>query len=186
MWNHWGMDVLDLLLHPVRLRIVHALSGDRVRTTSDLSAYLPEVPKTTVYRHVGLLVDGGVLEVAGEHRVRGVVERHYRLRRERTVIGTDTAATMSVDDHRRGFAAAMAALLAEFNTYLDTDGADPVADDVGYRQGVIWLSEAERSALIEKAYAALRGRTANAPAPHRRPYLLSMIFFPLEAPPAGP
>lgn len=180
------MDVLDLLLHPVRLRIVHALSGDRVRTTSELCGYLPEVPKTTVYRHVGLLVDGGVLDVAREHRVRGVVERHYRLRRERTVIGTDAAATMSLDDHRRGFAAAMAALLAEFNTYLDTEGVDPVADDVGYRQGVVWLSEAERAELIEAASAVLRGRAGNTAAPDRRPYLLSMIFFPAEAPPDRP
>jgi DNA-binding transcriptional ArsR family regulator len=170
----------------VRLRIVHALSGDRVRTTSDLSAYLPEVPKTTVYRHVGLLVDGGVLEVAGEHRVRGVVERHYRLRRDRSVIGADAAAAMSVDDHRRGFAAAMAALLAEFNTYLDTEDADPVADDVGYRQGVVWLSETERAALIEAASAALRERTGNTAAPDRRPYLLSMIFFPVGAPSTRP
>ena len=45
------------VLHPVRLRIMHAMSGGRVLTTSDLGARLPDVPKTTVYRHVGLLAD---------------------------------------------------------------------------------------------------------------------------------
>jgi hypothetical protein len=39
--------------------------------------------------------------------------------------------------HRRGFAAAMAALIAEFNAYLDRDGADPAADSVSYRQGTL-------------------------------------------------
>ena len=105
--------------------------------------------------------------VEGEQRVHGAIERRYRLRRERTVIDQEAAASMSLEDHRRLFAAAMAALLAEFNTYLDTDGTDPVADDVGYRQGVIWLSEAERAALIEAVAAAMHGRTDNAAAPDR-------------------
>jgi hypothetical protein len=37
---------------------------------------------------------------------------------------------MTREDHQRGFTAAMAALLAEFNGYLDRDGADPLADAV--------------------------------------------------------
>jgi hypothetical protein len=39
-----------------------------------------------MYRHVGLLASEGVLEVEGEQRVHGAVERRYRLRRERAVI----------------------------------------------------------------------------------------------------
>ncbi|MFI2264343.1 hypothetical protein [Streptomyces tubercidicus] len=97
-----------------------------------MCALLPDVSKATVYRHVGLLADGGVLDVADEQRVRGAVERRYRLRRERAVIDADTAASVSVADHRRVFAVAMATLLAEFNAYLDREGADPTADLVGY------------------------------------------------------
>src|ERR1700733_1382052 len=35
------MDALELLAHPVRLRIVHAMRGDRTLTTAELSARLP-------------------------------------------------------------------------------------------------------------------------------------------------
>ncbi len=62
------MNTLDLILHPVRLRIVHAMSGGRTRTTSELCTSLPDVPRTTLYRHVGLLAEAGVLEVVGEQR----------------------------------------------------------------------------------------------------------------------
>ena len=82
-----------------------------------------------------LLAEAGRLEVVDEQRVHGAVERRYRLRRERTVIEADAAASMSLEDHRHGFAAAMAALIAEFNAYLDRDHADPTADSVSYRQG---------------------------------------------------
>ncbi len=123
--------------------MVHALSGGRVLTTSQLCERMPEVPKVTMYRHVALLAEAGFLEVAGEQRVRGAVERHYRLRQDRPVVDAAAAAAMSLDDHRRGFAAAMGVLIAGFNAYLDRPGADPVADGVSYRQGTLWLSAGE-------------------------------------------
>ncbi|MBW4721570.1 helix-turn-helix domain-containing protein [Saccharothrix obliqua] len=176
------MDTLELLLHPVRLRIVWALSGDQVRTTSDLCERLADVPKTTVYRHVGLLADAGLLEVVDERKVRGVVERHYRLHRERTAVDAEAGASMSLDDHRRGFAAAMAALLAEFNAYLDQPGANPFADSVGYRQGTLWLDPGELAELVGDLRAVLRARADHTPAPGRKPHLISAIFFPTGPP----
>ncbi len=176
------MNTLDLLVHPVRLRIMHAMSGGRILTTSDLCARLPEVPKTTVYRHVGLLAEAGVLEVAGEHRVHGAVERRYRLHRARAVIDQDTAASMTLGDHRHTFAAAMATLLAEFNTYLDQESADPTADWVSYIQLPLWLSRDELAELIDEIRTALRARRDNEATPERSPYLISPILFPLEKP----
>ncbi|MEV0611846.1 helix-turn-helix domain-containing protein [Nonomuraea sp. NPDC050404] len=174
------MDTLELILHPVRLRIMWALSGGRTRTTSDLCESLPDVPKTTLYRHVGLLADAGLLEVADEQRVRGMIERHYRLRQDATRIDPGTAKAMSLEDHRHGFAAAMAALLAEFNAYLDRPGADPAADRVGYRQGTLWLSSAEMEEVAGELVEVFRARAGNGPAPGRRPHVISAIFFPTE------
>jgi hypothetical protein len=136
-----------------------------------------------VYRHVGLLAEAGVLEVADEQRVRGAVERHYRLRRDRTVIDPDAGASMSLDDHRNGFAAAMAALHAEFNAYLDRPGADPFADQISYRQGILWLSEDEITEMAGEVRAVFAARAGNEPAPGRRPRLMSLIEFPTEEPP---
>lgn len=176
------MDTVDLLLHPVRLRVVHALSGGRELTTGELCARMPGVSKVTVYRHVALLTEAGFLEVAGEHRVRGAVERRYRLRKDRPSIDGDAAAAMSLDDHRRGFAAAMAVLIAEFNAYLDRDGANPADDSVSYRQGTLWLSPDELTGLLGKLVEALQPSLGNEPNPGRAPYLLSPILFPAEPP----
>ena len=174
------MDTLTLLLHPVRLRIVHAMAGGRTRTTTDLCEQLPDVPKTTVYRHVGLLAEGGVLDVVDEQRVHGAVERRYRMPGTRPRISPEDAAAMTVEDHRRGFAAAVATLLAAFTAYLDGDGADPTADSVGYRQIPLWLNPAELAEMVEELQAGILARAANEPAPDRSLYLLSPIFFPIE------
>jgi Helix-turn-helix domain len=175
-----AMDVKELLFHPVRLRIVQAAHRGE-HTTSDLAEKLPDVPKATLYRQVALLADGGLLEVVGEQRIRGAVERRYRLRPDRAVIDDAAAAAMTVDDHRNGFATVVAVLLAEFELYLARADSDPVADSIGYRQISLWLDDDEKAALLDEMISAIRARTGNAPRPGRRRHLLTPIFFPAEA-----
>ncbi|GGT12201.1 transcriptional regulator [Nonomuraea spiralis] len=178
------MDTLELLAHPVRLRIVHAMRGERELTTGQLCARIPDTSKAMVYRHVDLLAAGGILEVAGERRVRGAVERRYRLRHDRAVLDADVLTAMTPDDHRRAFATSMAVLVAEFNAYLDHEEADPVADLVGYRQHAIWLTRGELEKMIIEFRRVILPLLANQPTPDRTQHLLSPIFFPVEQPPA--
>ncbi|MQY09970.1 hypothetical protein SRB5_00740 [Streptomyces sp. RB5] len=178
------MDPFELLAHPVRLRVIHAMRGGRELTTAELCDRIRDVSKATVYRHVDALAAGGVLEVAREQRVRGAVERHYRLRRDHAGIDPETAGSLSPDDHRRAFATALTALAAEFTAYLDRDTADPVADLVGYRQHAVWLSPGELRGMIVGMREAIAPQLANEPSPDRTQYLISPILFPLEAAPA--
>ncbi|HEY3559252.1 MAG TPA: helix-turn-helix domain-containing protein [Kribbella sp.] len=174
------MGPLEVLGHPVRLRIVHALRGGRELTTTELGERITDVSKATLYRHVELLAESGILEVAEERRVRGAVERRFRLRAERASITPEQLAELTPEDHRHGFAIAMAALVAEFNAYLDGEDADPLRDLVGYRQHGIWLSEAELHQLIEGLRAAILPVLSNEATPDRSRYLLSPILFPTE------
>ncbi|SHL43849.1 helix-turn-helix domain-containing protein [Streptomyces yunnanensis] len=179
------MDPLELLGHPVRLRIVHLMRGGQLLTATQLCARIRDVSQATVYRHLELLATGGVLEVADERRVRGAVERRYRLCQERAAITPETAARLTTDDHRRAFAMAMTVLLTEFNAYLDQDRAAPVEDLVGYRQHSVWLSDDELRSLIGELRRVIAPRLANGPTPDRSQHLLSPILFPIAEPPAG-
>jgi DNA-binding transcriptional ArsR family regulator len=176
------MDVTELLLHPVRLQIVHALAGGRELTVGELGELLTGASKVTIYRHVAALAAGDFIEVAAEQKVRGAVERRYRLRSDRPSVTVENAAAMSLDDHRRGFAAAMLVLLAEFENYLDRDGADPVADSVSYRQATVWLTDGELAELGDELQALFGSLARSEPGPGRRAYRLSPVFFPAPAP----
>src|SRR6185312_3636275 len=113
------MVTAELLLHPVRLRVVQALLGDRVLTTGELHAELPDVPTASLYRHVALLAGAGMLEVADEHRVRGAVERSYRLVPDAVSLGPERMRSLAADEHRRAFAVFTAGLLADYDRYLE-------------------------------------------------------------------
>jgi DNA-binding transcriptional ArsR family regulator len=183
------MDTLELLVHPVRLRIVHAMRGDRTLTTSRLCELIPNVSKATVYRHVEMLAAGGILEVAEERRVRGAVERAYRLRADRASLDGDSGgaetARQRKEAYRRAFAVAMAALASEFDAYLEHEDADPAADLVGFRQHAVWLDRDELVSLIGELRTAIAPRLEQAARAGRGRYLLSPILFPTESPGDG-
>ncbi|WP_344422992.1 helix-turn-helix domain-containing protein [Amycolatopsis minnesotensis] len=174
------MTSADLLLHPVRLRVVRAFLGDRALTTSALREELADVPPTTLYRHVAKLVDAGVLAVVAERRVRGAVERTYVLRVSAADIGLDEFAAMSADEHRQAFMAYVAGLLGEFDRYLARDGFDVVRDEVGYGLAGMWLDDAEAAELRRELTRVLQPRLANPPAPGRTRRVLATVVLPGE------
>ena len=67
-----------LILHPVRIQIITAMSTQRM-TARELSEVMPDIPQTTLYRHLNALLRGGVIQVVEEYPVRGTVERVYAL-----------------------------------------------------------------------------------------------------------
>jgi hypothetical protein len=78
----------------------------------------------------------------------------------------------------------MSILLAEFDAYLDRDGADPTADLVGYRQHALWLDREELEAFIGELRAVIAPRLSLESTPGRTRYLISPILFPAEPPSA--
>jgi hypothetical protein len=172
----------DLLLHPVRLRIVQAFLGDRALTTTQLSAELSDVPAASLYRHVARLVAAGVLQVVAQRRVRGAVERTYVLRLAAARIGPDEIEAMSADDYRQMFMAYAAGLLADFDRYLQRPEVDPVKDGVAFGIEGLWLDDAEFAELMRDLYRVLQPRRANAPKPGRRRRLLASVLLPGDGP----
>jgi Helix-turn-helix domain len=172
------MSTAELLLHPVRLRIVQAFYGDRALTTADLKGELPDVPVASLYRHVARLVDGSVLTVVAERRVRGALERTYVLRRAASVIDLDELAKMTSDEHRAAFAAFVAGLLYDFDRYVERGEIDYLRDTVGYRMAAMWLNDAELAEFVHDIVRITQPRLANAPGRGRRRHILATVMMP--------
>jgi Helix-turn-helix domain len=172
------VDSAELLLHPVRLRIVQAFLGDRPLTTAQLSAELSDVPAASLYRHVGRLVRAGVLQVVSERRARGAVERTYMLRVPAATVPPDELASMTAEDHRQAFMAFTAGLLADFDRYLARGDIDLFRDSVGYRIAGLWLDDGEYAGLLRDLAQVLAPRMANAPAAGRRRRIIAYVLLP--------
>jgi DNA-binding transcriptional ArsR family regulator len=178
------MASADLLLHPVRLRIVKAFLGDRALTTSQLAAELEDVPPGSLYRHVARLTRAGVLSVVAERRVRGAVERTYTLRPAAAQIQPGEMRSMSREDHSRAFLAYVAGMLGDVDGYLATDPPDP-ASEAGYRAGALYLTDDEFASLLLDLSRVFQPRLANPPGNGRRRRLVFTVYVPAPEPPPG-
>ena len=170
-------ETRDLLLHPIRLRIVQTVAGAPL-TPLQLKQRLGDVPQATLYRHLKQLADGGLLEVVEERQVRGSVERTYGLVADAVALSDDDLESATTDDHFRYFATFVGTLLNDFAAYLDAGDPALGADRVGYRQVPLWLTDDEFDALIEKMRSAVDDHVANEPASGRRRRLLTTIVMP--------
>ena len=167
----------DLLLHPIRLRIVQALVG-RPMKPLELLDHLGDVPQASLYRHIKQLEGGGVLQVVDERPVRGGVERTYAVNEDAVQLGAADLDGTSPADHMRYFSTFLGALMADYAAYLDGGGVDMVNDRVGYRQVPLWLSDEEFDELTAEMGDAVRRRLDNQPGPQRRRRLFTTIVMP--------
>ena len=168
----------EILLHPVRLRIVQSFLGDRALTTSQLAAELNDVPTGSLYRHIALLADTGILRVAAERRVRGSIERTYTLAQAAASIDPAELAAMTPEQHSQAFLAFSAGLIADFDRYLAAGSPDLVRDGVAYTISAMWLTDAEFLEFARDLAMVFQPRLANGPAPGRKRRIATNVILP--------
>ncbi len=171
------IETRDLLLHPVRLRIVQALVGAPM-TPRQLKERLGDVAQATLYRHLKQLADGGLVEVVDERPVRGTVERTYRVVSSAVSLTDADLESATSDDHFRYFATFVGTMLTDYATYLAAGEPSLGADRVGYRQTPIWLTDDELDALVAALRTAVDAVIDNEAGPGRRRRLLTTVIMP--------
>jgi hypothetical protein len=174
----------NVLTHPVRLRIVLSLVGDRQLTTAEIAEELPDVPIASLYRHIGSLFDAGVLEVVSERKVRAMTERTYGLVVANAQIDRESSAEMTRDEKERAFGVFAAGLIAVFNAHLDridqeTDGppnAWDADDSVSFTTAPVYVDETNLEDLRKAIRAAVEPFMEPTDGTHR--LLLSTVVLP--------
>src|SRR4051812_26128330 len=175
------MATADLLMHPVRMRILQTLFDTDPLTTAQLRERLPDIAPATMYRHIAVLAEAGVLEVVGEKRIRGTVERTYRVRPEHAVVDPAAREAMTREDHQRAFTTFAVSLMADFDRYLAHEDAAPVPDGVVYRQAAVWLTDEEFAAMTEEIENAVVSRIGPARGDGRTRRIVSLVVVPDRA-----
>ena len=168
----------DLMLHPIRLRILSELVGKQM-STRQISEALPDIAQATLYRHINVLVDGQMLEVVAEHTVNGAIERIYSVVDGAASISRDELRQLSRGDHMRYFTVFAASLIDTFAEYMDACQLERVGDDgMSYNRVVLYLTDEERTLLNREISRLVGGMMSVAPSPDRKRYTLASMVIP--------
>jgi len=183
------MERVDLILHPVRFRILETLVGESL-TTQEIADQLPDVPKSSIYRHVRALLDAELIAVEGTRPVRGVVERTYRLD-HLPHLGPEEIGGLTAEACVHYFRVYAMTLIQGFAAYVNAagggppggrppDGAPPdmLADRAGYTETFVWATTEELDRFGAALNESLHPLLENRPAEGRRRHKIVFITHP--------
>lgn len=170
------MSKIDLLLHPIRIRIIMALTGKPL-TPGQIAADISDVAQTSLYRHINALVEGGILAVVDERPIRGTVEKVYALVEGGARLNADDIASVNDEDHLRYFMVFLSSLLQDFSSYLDKTQTKPDKDMV-YSKARLYLTDEEYKTLTEQFRNTALPYTADQAQENRKRYIFGFVSIP--------
>lgn len=168
----------QLILHPVRMRIVQTLMGNRKLTVHEMAERLPNVPQATLYRNLNKLVAGNILEVVDSRQVRGTVEKIYALGDMKANLTKEDFERSTTEEQMNWFIQFAAGLIDRYGRYLDQDQIDLVKDGLAFREADLYMSEEEFETFKSDILNAYEKVMQNEPAPHRSKRTVSFIAIP--------
>lgn len=168
----------ELLLHPVRIRIIQTMVNGSRQTAQQIAAHLADVPPATLYRHINKLTAAGVLTIVEQRQVRGAVEKIYELAHSNLVVNQEDLSAASREDLMRHFITFAAVLLGDYSRYLAQPEVNLEKDGVGFRQVPLYLSDEEFQAMVMGMRDVVMKFAENQPAPGRRRRILSTVIMP--------
>ncbi len=173
----------DLMLHPIRFRILTAISSYHL-TAREISELVPDVPQTTLYRHINALVAGGLIKVVEEKPIRGTIERSYALTTPPSLSAEDVRG-MSRQECEQAFTMFLSSLMSDAQRYLDTKPRNakinPMDDGVRISKAQFFLDEEEFQRMSAKIEELLIKAAQNQPRAGRQRRMFACLFIPADA-----
>jgi DNA-binding transcriptional ArsR family regulator len=132
----------DLILHPLRLRILRTLAGKKM-TIKELNAELEDIPQASLYRHINKLVEARIITICGQNKIKGTLEKVYSFSNLSSLVKSEDLKKATKEDHFRFFASFICTLLDDYSRYLTSGDVDLERDFVGYRTVQINVTDKE-------------------------------------------
>lgn len=168
-----GVKYIDIMMNPIRQRILQTLMMHGDATTAQLGEALSDVPRASLYRHIKILLDADIITVTKEAPKRGTIEKTYAFKE---IVPSDNSAS----EANRIAQNTLMHMSAEFAQYFSTEGCDPVKDMASLSSATLMLSDEEFMDFLQKLAQLIQEAMANEPAEGRKPRKIAFISIPIK------
>ena len=166
-------NINEIMLNPVRMRIIQALSTRQTATANELREKISDVPRTTMYRHIKILVDNKIVLVISEEKVRGTFERTIALNIPEI---TKQNTVENVAENAFGF---LMSNYGKFHRYFNGGYPDPGKDKIFLNNTVLMMNDSEFDQFLDDLRKLLLKYNFESEE-DRKPRDLSIISAPVE------
>ncbi len=164
-------DFVDVIMNPVRQRIVQYLLLHARGTAGEIGAELSDVPRPSLYRHLKVLLEAGCIEVVEQKPVRGAVERTYAL----VAQPLQDATQQQVQQLVQG---TILHIAGEFASYFAGADPDPQRDLLSVSTSTLLLSDQELMEMFGRIGQVLNDYIQNKPTAERKARSITLISAP--------
>ena len=150
------------MLNPVRMRIIHILATTPSITVTEVSEKMRDIPRTTIYRHVKILLENDILTVVSEKKIRGSLERTLSLNI------AEIKKHNTLENASQNVLSFLLKKYTQFNNYFLSDMVDTGKDQIFCNNTVLMLTDQEfdqflidlRDLLLKNNFEYKEGRRA--------------------------
>jgi len=173
-------DIYEVLLDPTRIRIMQTLllGARETITAGELCSLLGDVPRTTLYRHINVLIEANVLHVVAERKVRGSVERTLALN------ASELEKLKHVEDVPGQVFRFLMLIYAKFERYFSKKpckGRASLTDPMSCKSWVLMLNDQELADFSTELRGLFEKCHLEDTVDGRRPRDFSIILAPTES-----
>ena len=166
----------DLILHPIRMRIIQQLSKGAA-TVNELKEWMSDVPQATLYRHLNLLKKNKIIHVIDERKIRGAVERTYAIEEDSPFMSVEELNQLTGEEHLKMFMTFLSSVTGQTRSYL-LNNPDPAGDSFGYNQLDLYLTKEELKELTDGMHDLLSRYKPNRPSKENAKISLIQMLIP--------
>ena len=161
-------------LNPTRQRILQVIIEKGEASSAQILEVLSDVPRASLYRHIKLLLDAGVIEVVREEAKRGTVEKTYAM-----------ATPKEEEQNNAAFQKLVQAILfsisADFTRYLSDEDNNPEKDMLAVGSANLMLTDEEFMEFINSYSSLLQNYLEREPSEERKLRKVTFISSPLDS-----
>lgn len=113
-------------------------------TSKEMMEELTDIPPASLYRHVKILAENGCIEIAEEHKIRGTVEKTWKLCPNPLGDFSTAAAAALIQN-------GLLSLMADFSEIFRQGGRDPQKDLLSFTTSTLLLTDEEFMMMMQKS-----------------------------------
>ena len=165
-------SMMEVIMNPARQRIAQYLLLHKRGTTNDIAKELSDIPKPSLYRHLKLMAETGLIQVVEEKKVRGTIEKTYGL--VENPIGSEPTNDEIANLIQKG----LLSLMNDFQIYFQREDADPKRDLLSFTTSTLLLTDEEYMAFMKEIAQILNKIISNKPENGRKVRRISFVSSP--------
>lgn len=135
-------NINEIILNSVRMRIIQELSTGQTITANELCERINDVPRTTMYRHISILIDNNILSVVSEKKIRGSLERTIALNI------SEISKHNTIENAAQNAFGFLMSNYGKFHKYFNGENPNPAKDKIFLNNTVLMMSDTEFDQFI--------------------------------------